>query len=244
MKRVMKTNLDKHVIAYEGQSLFDFDNIIMLNWYPYRIVKFTQGAKSILELGLGHGFTTRIFSEHFSRHVVLDGSIAVIQNFKKNFPDCPAQIIETLFEKFNSDEKFDVIVLGFVLEHVDNPSKILTHYRSYLSPNGKMFVAVPNAQVLNRRLGQLAGILPDIHSQSENDILLGHKRYYTVPSLIEVIENVGYEIERMEGIYLKPFTTQQIITLNLDKKIIDALCEVGIDYPELSCGILVQLKDV
>ena len=194
-------------------------------------------------MGLGHGFTTKIFSEHFKRHVVLDGSSAVIENFKKNFPECPAQIIETYFERFESNEKFDVVVLGFVLEHVDNPSEIITRYKKFLAPHGKMFIAVPNAQVLNRRLGQLAGVLPDLQVLSENDIMLGHKRYYTVTSLIEEIKSAGCEIKRMEGIYLKPFTTQQMISLNFDNKFINALCEVGIDYPELSCGILAQVRD-
>jgi 2-polyprenyl-3-methyl-5-hydroxy-6-metoxy-1,4-benzoquinol methylase len=239
----MKNILDKHIKAYEGQNLYDFDNNILLNWYPNRIIKFSSDAKSILELGLGHGFTTKIFSEYFSHHVVLDGSKAVIKNFKKRNPDCPALIIETYFEKFESDEKFDVIVLGFILEHVDNPLAIITRYRNFLSPAGTMFIAVPNAQVLNRRLGHLIGMLPDIHSLSENDILLGHKRYYTVNSLTEDVKSAGLEIERMEGIYLKPFTSSQLISLNFDKEIFNALCEVGIDYPELSCGILAQLKE-
>ncbi len=96
-----------------------------------------------------------------------------------------------------------------------------------------MFVTVPNAEVLNRRLGNIAGMLPDMQTLSENDMILGHQRYYTVETLKDDILKAGYEIERMEGIYLKPFTTSQILSLALDRKIIDALCVVGIDYPEL-----------
>src|SRR6267378_5546257 len=77
----------------------------------------SKDAKSVLELGLGHGFTTNIFSSHFDRHVVLEGSPAVIQNFKEKFPECRAKIVETHFEEFDTEEKFDVIVMGFVLEH-------------------------------------------------------------------------------------------------------------------------------
>jgi len=55
------------------------------------------------------------------------------------------------------------------------------------------------------------------------------------------IEESGYEIRRLEGIYLKPLTTRQMIALDLDENIIRALCEVAIDYPELSCGILAEL---
>jgi hypothetical protein len=89
----------------------------------------------------------------------------------------------------------------------------------------------------------LAGLLPDLHALSENDILLGHKRYYTVDSLKAELRDAGYQVARVEGIYLKPVTTRQLISLNLGANIIGALCKLGIDYPELSCGIMAQAKD-
>lgn len=238
----MKNKLDVHVAAYQGENLYDFDNEILLTWYPQRIIINSKGADSILELGLGHGFTTNIFTANFDRHVVLEGSPAVIENFKEKFPECDAEIIETYFEEFSTEEKFDVIVMGFILEHVDDPFVIISRFKNFLSPCGKIFLAVPNAEVLNRRLGHLAGMLEDIEMLSENDLLLGHKRYYTVSSLSAEIDRAGYKIDKMEGIYLKPFTTSQIISLNLDEKIIHALCETGVDYPELSCGILAQIS--
>jgi 2-polyprenyl-3-methyl-5-hydroxy-6-metoxy-1,4-benzoquinol methylase len=238
----MKNKLDVHVAAYKGENLYDFDNEILLTWYPQRIVMNSKGGSSVLELGLGHGFTTIIFSNNFDRHVVLEGSPAVIQNFKEKYPECDAQIVETYFEEFDTEEKFDVIVMGFILEHVDNPFEIINRYKKFLSPGGKIFLAVPNAEVLNRRLGHLAGMLENIETLSENDLLLGHKRYYTVSSLSAAIARAGYQIDKMEGIYLKPFTTSQILSLNLDEKVIHALCEVGVDYPELSCGILAQIS--
>ena len=238
----MKGDLDRHLIAYEGRSTYDFDNEILLNWYPKRVIEFTGNADSILELGLGHGFTANIFSEHFRRHVVLEGSSAIIERFRTKFPNIRTHIIETYFEDFVTDEKFDAIVMGFVLEHVGDPLNIMRRFKDFLAPGGKIFVAVPNAEALNRRLGNLAGMLPDMHALSENDLNLGHKRYFTVASLREEARKAGFEMERIEGLYLKPFTTQQIASLNFDRKIIDALCLVGIDYPELCCGILAQLK--
>ena len=238
----MENKLDEHAKAYQGEIQYDFDNEILLNWYPQRILKYTKEASSILELGLGHGFTTNIFSKHFNKHVVLDGSKAVITNFKEKYPDCSVDIVETYFENFKSDEKFDLIVMGFILEHVDDPVQILSHFKNFLTPNGKMFISVPNAEVLNRRLGHIAGLLPNMQELSENDFVLGHKRYYTVDTLTQDVNKAGYSIERMEGIYLKPFTTSQILSLNFDKKIISALCEVGINYPELCCGILAEIK--
>ena len=238
----MKDSLDVHVAAYQGDNLYDFDNEILLNWYPRRIALHSEGARSVLELGLGHGFTTNVLSSYFDRHVVLEGSPAVIQNFRKTFPACRAEIIETYFEEFESRETFDVIVMGFILEHVDDPGRVISHYRSSLALGGKIFLAVPNAEVLNRRLGHLAGMLENVETLSDNDLLLGHKRYYTVSSLTAEIARAGYRVDAMEGIYLKPFSTRQMMSLKLGKEVIRALCELGVDYPELSCGILAQIS--
>jgi 2-polyprenyl-3-methyl-5-hydroxy-6-metoxy-1,4-benzoquinol methylase len=237
----VENSLDNHVQAYQGLSIYDFDNTIQLKWYPERIVQFSKGASSLLELGLGHGITASIFESYFKRHVVIDASPAVIQNFRQRFPDSKVQIAESYFETFETPERFDVIVFGYILEHVDDPIRILKHFRHCLTPGGRMFVTVPNAEVLNRRLGHLAGLLPDMQQLSEHDLLLGHKRYYTVGSLRKDIVKAGYAIKRMEGVYLKPLTTSQMLSLNLDDKIIKALCLAAIDYPELSCSILAEL---
>lgn len=238
----MKNELDSYLTAYQGNNIYDFDNEILLTWYPKRIIKHSAGSGSLLELGIGHGYTTTIFSELFSRHLVLDGSSAVIDNFRKKHSECKAEIKETYFEHFDTDEKFDVIVMGFILEHVDNPIEILKKYKAFLNPNGKMFLAVPNAEVMNRKLGHLAGLLPDMTLLSENDQMLGHKRYYSVSSFTQDITAAGYKVNRMEGIYLKPFTTSQMLSLQLDHKVLDALCELGIDYPELCCGMLAEVS--
>lgn len=240
----MEKKLDSHLKAYEGKTQFDFDNEIMLNWYSQRIIELAKGASSILELGLGHGFTTNVFSKCLDNHLVLEGSPAVIENFKKRFPECKAKIIETYFETFDTEEKFDVIVIGFILEHVDDPPLIIQRFKKFLSDDGKIFISVPNAEALNRRLGNLAGLLPDMQKLSENDIALGHKRFYTVSSLIADIQKAGCKVEKMEGIYLKPFTSNQMASLSLSKSIFTALCQAGISYPELCCGILAEIKEV
>lgn len=205
----MNNRLDQHASAYDGNNIYDYDNEIILKWYPERILRSYNLSGSILELGLGHGFATNLFSSHFERHVVLDGSPVVIEKFRDKFAECDVEIVQTYFEDFQPEEKFDVIVMGFVLEHVDDPEFIIRHYSEFLKPDGRMFVAVPNAEVLNRRVGFLAGLLPDLLEMSDHDRLLGHKRYYTVDSLKADIEKSGCVVKRMEGIYLKPFTTDQ-----------------------------------
>lgn len=238
----MAQDLDKHVAAYQGSLAYDFDNEVLLTWYANRIVSLEGSAGSVLELGLGHGYTARIFASHFRRHTILDGSAAVIRNFKANNSGCQARIIQSLFEEYDGHEEYDVVVLGFVLEHVDDPVLVIRRFMRNVRPGGRMYIAVPNAEALNRRLGHLAGMLPDMQQLSENDRLLGHRRYYTLQSLTADIARAGYEIAKAEGLYLKPFTTAQMLSLNLDRKVITALCETGVQYPELCCGIMASIQ--
>ena len=242
MDKTNTNTLDRCAEIYISDNLYDYDNEILMKWYPKRIIKKSKKTDSLLELGVGHGFTTSILSKYFERHVALDASPAVIKHFHINFPYSKTEIIETWFEKYSTEEKFDIIVMGFILEHVDNPNAILTQFKKFLKPGGKIFLAVPNAEVMNRRLGYLAGMLSDVSELSEYDILSGHQRYFTINSFNDEIIKAGYNTISMEGIFLKPFTTKQIISLNFPKSVIDALCEMGMEYPELSSGLLAQVE--
>ena len=75
-------DLDAQVKTYEGSNLYDFDNNIQMNWYPKRVIHHSKNLKSMLELGLGHGISTNIFSANFQNYNVIDASQAVIDNFK------------------------------------------------------------------------------------------------------------------------------------------------------------------
>lgn len=236
----MSDVLDTHLAAYQGNIVYDFDNRILMDWYARRIIEKVAGANSLLELGLGHGLATSTFSGRFARHSVVEGSPAVIRNFRAAHPMCTVAIVECHFEEYTTADRYDIIVMGFVLEHVAEPIEVLRRFRTFLAPGGRLFIAVPNAASLNRRLGHLAGLLDNLETLSAHDLLLGHKRYYTVASLADEIAQSGYRIEKIEGIYLKPLTTAQMVSLDLEPKILEAFCKVGIDYPELCSGILAE----
>jgi 2-polyprenyl-3-methyl-5-hydroxy-6-metoxy-1,4-benzoquinol methylase len=234
--------LDGLVDAYRGKYVYEFDNQIQMNWYPGRIIGSTSKESSVLELGLGHGISTNTFSRYYKSYKVIDASQAVIANFKEKFPDSNALIENCYFEDYVTDSKYDVIIMGFILEHVDDPDLILDYYKKYLKEDGRIFISVPNAEVMNRRLGVYAETLKDVCLLSDHDYACGHKRYYTVKSLSDQVMSNGYKIIKTEGIYLKPLSTNQMISLKLEEKYINALCMLGVEYPELSCGILMEAK--
>lgn len=238
----MSNALDSYIGAYSDRFGFAFDNDIMLNWYPQRIMKLCQEHHSILELGVGHGFSTNRFSRFFASHTVIDGSPSVIAQFRENYPDSPVEIVESYFEHFDTERTFDLIVMGFILEHVDNPQQVLDHFRRFLAPGGRLFALVPNGESLHRRIGHAAGKLDDMMKLGQGDLELGHQRTYSVSRLTDELEQAGYRIVRKEGVFLKPLMTSQLQPLGLSNEIIEGMCTVGIDYPELCCALMFEAQ--
>jgi SAM-dependent methyltransferase len=238
----MSHDLDSYVGAYGADSAYALDNAIMLNWYPKRIMALSKKEDKVLELGIGHGYTSHLFAQYYRQYSVIDGSASVIARFRTQYPTSGAQIVHSYFEEYDTAEKFDVIVMGFVLEHVDNPQQILRQFRQYLEPSGRCYVAVPNAESLHRRFGHAAGLLPDLVALGDADKAFGHMRLYTAASLSKELDDCGYRVVAREGIFLKPFTAGQIASLNLKAEILDGMCKVGVGYPELSNGLLFEAE--
>lgn len=221
------------------------ENELILNWYPHRILKRLEkcGTKSLLELGLGHGHTALIFNSFFKRHVVIEGSSVVIDMFKRKNSSLNIEIVESYFENFTTTEKFDAIVMGFVLEHVDDPGMVLDRFKQYLAPEGRLFVAVPNAKSLNRRLGVELGMLTDIYDLNENDLAQGHQRQYCRSTLKSFLGEYGLEVVWEEGIYLKPLPLGALQQLPRFHDNLHAMLKVGVDFPDLCVGLLMEMRD-
>ena len=236
--------LDKVSTEYMPGSATEIENNLILNWYPTRILDRVgrETAGSILELGIGHGYTTPLFNDFFDRHVVIDGSPVVIEQFRKNYQLESLEIVESYFETFDTHEAFDVVLMGFVLEHVDDPELLLNRYRQFLKPGGRLFVAVPNAKSMNRRLGLAMGKIDDIYSLNENDLALGHQRQYCLHTLRETLERADYDCVWEEGIYLKPLPLGYMQQMPEFDENLQAMLKVGVDFPELCVGLLVEAR--
>lgn len=121
-----------NIEVYDRRNIYEFDNSLMMHYYPERIIKILGGVnKKCLELGIGNGYTVEAFTKQFNKYIVLEGDGLIINRFKKEFPDSEAEIIETYFEKWTTEERFDVIILGFVLEHVDDPQMIIKNINTF-----------------------------------------------------------------------------------------------------------------
>lgn len=238
----MSQDLNAVASEYKPNAATEIENDLMLHWYPQRIIDRMGHVDTLLELGLGHGFTAEIFNKVCAQHTIVDGASTVIEQFHRNHPEFTGRIVESYFETFEPSAPFDAIVMGFILEHVDDPDLILCRYRQYLKPDGRMYVAVPNAKSLNRRLGLEMGLIDDIYSLNANDLALGHQRQYCLDTLRAALQDAGYVITHQEGIYLKPLPLGVLKTLPDMQANLQAMLQVGVEFPELCVGLLLEVE--
>ncbi len=242
-----KENLDHYDKAYETEFKYNDENA----WFLTRYANYMKDAiqannyKSIVSLGIGHHIVSDILSSELNdgleKYEILEGSKSLIDKFEisSNHKN-RLSLTHTYFEDFDTNEKYDVIEMGFVLEHVDDPALIIQKFKEFLAPNGKMFISVPNARSLHRQIGFEAGLMESMYQLSDYDRQLGHKRYFDLDQLSKMVIDADLQIDNTIGLLLKPITAGQIKQLNWDKNIVDALVKLGDQYPDLSNCFLIE----
>ncbi len=241
-------NLDKYQDSYTTEFKFFDENYYFLSHFASKVCDAirSESCESVLSLGIGHqivnGSIRKEFENSLKSYTILEGSLDIINELSGSITEHQDKMdfVHTYFEDYQSEKIFDMIEMGFILEHVDDPALILNKFKSFLKPSGTIFIGVPNARSLHRTIGFEAGLLDDIYKLSEYDLQLGHKRYFDLNSIQQLVIDAGYKIKNICGLLLKPITASQMAKLNWDKKIYEALVKIGDNYPEISNGILIE----
>ena len=243
--------LDEFVSAYTPSFRYALDNELLLKAYAALIEERVRECQndniSMLSLGIGHSIVSGRLIDLLSeglidKYTIIEGSGRLIDGFRarQEYKGDDLTLVETFFERYTPPEPLSAIEMGFVLEHVEDPALILSRFKEFLQPDGTLFVAVPNARSLHRLLGHSAGLLPDLYQLSEYDLQLGHRRYFDVDRLKDLMSQAGYKIRSISGLVLKPLTTQQLLNSALVAEVWQAFTKVGYELPDISNGIYLE----
>ena len=96
--------------------------------------RYMKPQGNVLELGPAEGIMTDVLYPYFKDYTIVDGADFFVESIIKRHPQING--IASLFEDFIPTRKYDNIVLGHVLEHVENPVKILKLVSSWLPVKG------------------------------------------------------------------------------------------------------------
>ena len=103
------------------------------------------------------------------------------------------------------DETFDVIIMCEVLEHLNfNPLPLLKEINRIGSPGSIFYLSLPNAAQIRNRVKALRGGMIGINIQefftqldpSSSEIVNGHWREYTGPEIRQILERLGYRMQK------------------------------------------------
>jgi len=187
-------------------------------------------------MGPAEGMMTDLLAQLGQPLTVVEGAPQFCEAIAERHPG--ATVVNSLFETFEPARTFDNIVLGHVLEHVEDPVGILRRAAAWLSPGGRILAAVPNARSLHRQAGVLMGMLEIESALNDMDRYHGHRRVYDPESFRADFLKSGLTIEIFGGYWLKPVSNSQIEAAWSDE-LLEAYMTLGERYPDIASEIYV-----
>jgi 2-polyprenyl-3-methyl-5-hydroxy-6-metoxy-1,4-benzoquinol methylase len=195
----------------------------------------------VLELGFMDGQWTDHFLAKGCRVTAVEGAE---RNFKfgqdKYRGLRGVTMVHSTFENFTPTQRYDLIHMGGVLKHLDDPAALLRRSIDWLEPKGTLIATTPNARSLHRRVGVHMGALKDLSSLSETDRSVGNLRHYDMDSFRSLLHEGGYEPVELATAVLKPLSSAQMT--DFSDELLDALDKMADEIPDYGWYIYAVCK--
>jgi SAM-dependent methyltransferase len=197
LRQLVRTYLRYAFFANDADNVHEgYNTLIQLDQAPR--YNAWLGAKlrphlgpRVLEIGAGIGTITRQIAEGRERVIALEADGFYVQRLQNLFRGSAvvrpihAPVESTDWEAL-SREGLDTVLLSNVLEHIGDDAGAVRRFRSVLPRGGRLVILVPALQALYGSI----------------DEAIGHYRRYHTDSLCRVIEENGFEVERLEWLNL------------------------------------------
>ena len=113
----------------------------------------------------------------------------------------------------------------------------------WLTDDGKLFILVPNANALSRKIAWKMGMMENVEDVLPGEAQQGHLRTYSLETLKADVEDAGLKVSQIGGILKKPLANFQL-DLALEQSIItldylQALNELSMEDPSDASSIFV-----
>ncbi len=217
---------------------FDYDvmNPFMIkSFHPF----FVPGK--LLELGSFKGEFTKRYLPYFDDVTCVEASDVAVQEAKKLHGD-KVKFVNSMFEDADLPEKYENIVMTHVLEHVDDPVKVLKRVNDeWLADGGKFFLACPNANAPSRQIAVKMGLITHNAAVTPAEEAHGHHVTYSLDTLERDAKAAGLKVVHRSGVFFKALANfQWDKLLNTDivsDEYLEGCYQLGQQYPDLCSTI-------
>ena len=217
---------------------FDFDVIhplMVRSFMPF----FVPG--NVLELGSFRSDFTKRLLPHFGQVTCVEASQAAAAEAAATLGS-RVEIIHSTFEEVELTTRYSNIVLTHVLEHLDDPIKVLKRISNeWLAEGGRLFLACPNANAPSRQIAVKMGLISHNTAVTEAEQVHGHRCTYTLDTLERDARAGGLSPIHRSGIFFKALANFQwdrlLGTDIISDDYLEGCYQLGQQYPDLCSTI-------
>lgn len=149
--------------------------------------KHLKPGDSVLDMGCSRGYYANLIATRTRKVVGVDHNAASIEIARKTYQRANLEFHNTdAFEYLEKNgEKFDLLVLTHVLEHLEDPVEFLSRFKRFFQ---NVYIEVPDFEntILNQVRKDLG--VPFIYSDED------HKWEFSHAELLEVVTKAGFRV--------------------------------------------------
>jgi ubiquinone/menaquinone biosynthesis C-methylase UbiE len=147
----------------------------------------------VLDAGCGDGIQMEHYN-HSNRVCGMDLSLTRLKRARERLNGNPLFLADLLDIPLKANT-LDVVILGEVIEHMEEPHSVLTEIHRILKPSGHLILDTPSKSNLVDILLRMCGVQPTWGYEVDKT----HVWFFDMGRVIELLKKAGYKVVRVRG---------------------------------------------